>query len=206
MAKIKVLLIAASPRGTVPLDLSREFREIDEEVHRGTFRSDVELILVPGARPVDLLRKLNENRPQIVHFSSHGNPDEIVLESGDEEADAPNQAGAATRSTDDRDMKPIRPEDSESGTTGRARLRRSASMPLVNVLGSCDEGNLRMVVLNACHTRPQAEGADRGRRLRRQHEPDNHRPRGYQVRGVLLRGAGLWPLGAKGVRARGGAG
>ena len=47
----------------------------------------MELILVPGTRPVDLLRKLNENQPQVVHFSSHGNPDEIVLESGDEEAD-----------------------------------------------------------------------------------------------------------------------
>ena len=48
----------------------------------------MELILVPGTRPVDLLRKLNENQPQVVHFSSHGNPDEIILESGDEEADA----------------------------------------------------------------------------------------------------------------------
>ena len=28
---------------------------------------------------------------------------------------------------------------------------------LVNVLRSCDEGNLRLVVLNACHTRSQAE-------------------------------------------------
>ena len=44
----------------------------------------MELILVPGTRPVDLLRKLNENQPQVVHFSSHGSPDEIVLESGDE--------------------------------------------------------------------------------------------------------------------------
>ena len=32
MDKIKVLLFAANPRGTAPLDLPREFREIDEEV------------------------------------------------------------------------------------------------------------------------------------------------------------------------------
>ena len=37
MDKIKVLLFAANPRGTAPLDLPREFREIDEEVQRGTF-------------------------------------------------------------------------------------------------------------------------------------------------------------------------
>ena len=38
MDKIKVLLFAANPRGTAPLDLPREFREIDEEVRLGTFR------------------------------------------------------------------------------------------------------------------------------------------------------------------------
>ncbi len=57
MEKIKVLLFAANPRGTSPLDLPREFREIDDEVQRGPFRDAVELILVPGTRPVDLLRK-----------------------------------------------------------------------------------------------------------------------------------------------------
>jgi WD40 repeat protein len=157
MAKIKVLLFAANPRGTVRLDLSREFREIDEEVHRGMFRSDVELIFVPGARPVDLLRKLNENRPEIVHFSSHGNPDEIVLESGDEEADVARHPGVATRSADDRDMERIRPDASESGSTSQSPPQLISKSALVNVLRSCDEGNLRMVVLNACHTRPQAE-------------------------------------------------
>ena len=49
---IEVLLFAANPRGTAPY-LPREFREIDEEVRLGTFRSAVELILVPGTRPVD---------------------------------------------------------------------------------------------------------------------------------------------------------
>ena len=81
-------------RGTVPLDLPREFREIDEEVRLGAFRHAVELILVPGTRPVNLLRKLNENQPQVVHFSGHGNPDEIVLESGDE-ANAAGRSGTA---------------------------------------------------------------------------------------------------------------
>jgi hypothetical protein len=77
MDKIKILLFVANPYGTAPLDLSREFREIDEEVRFSTFRSAVDLILVPGTRPVDLLRKLNENQPHVVHFSSHGSPDEI---------------------------------------------------------------------------------------------------------------------------------
>src|SRR4029077_19845774 len=84
VGKIKVLLFAANPRGTDPLDLHREFREIDEEIRFGEFRDALELIIVPGTRLVDLLRKLNQAHPDIVHFSGHGNIDEeIVLESGE---------------------------------------------------------------------------------------------------------------------------
>src|SRR5271155_1760652 len=103
MEKIKVLLFAANPRGTQSLDLPREFREIDEEVRLGAFRSAVELILVPGTRPVDLLRKLNENQPQVVHFSSHGNPEEIILESGEGADEDSSPGGPILRSADERD-------------------------------------------------------------------------------------------------------
>jgi WD40 repeat protein len=157
METIKVLLFAANPLGTAPLDLPREFREIDEEVRMSPHRAAVELILVPGARPVDLLRKLNEYRPQVVHLSGHGEPDEIILESGDDEADHPGYARAPMRSTDERDMKSPRPGPVASGPTGDGQplgVRKSA---LVDILRSGDEGSLRLVVLNACHTRSQAE-------------------------------------------------
>jgi len=157
MEKIKVLLFAANPRGTTPLDLPREFREIDEEVRLSTFRSAVELVLVPGTRPVDLLRKLNENQPQVVHFSSHGNPDEIILESGEGEAEDSDPYGPGIRSADERDMKKVRPDEVQSGSTSQGQPQVVSKSALVNVLRSCDEGNLRLVVLNACSTRPQAE-------------------------------------------------
>src|SRR5271157_4528608 len=115
---IKVLLFAANPRGTAPLDLSREFREIDEEVRLSTFRSAVELILVPGTRPVDLLRKLNENQPQVVHFSSHGNPDELILESAEDEAEAAGPYRSSAPTADERDMKKVRPDEVESEDSG----------------------------------------------------------------------------------------
>ncbi len=57
MEKIKILLFAASPSGTDALDLNREFREIDEEIRQGEFGENLELILVPGARLVDFLRR-----------------------------------------------------------------------------------------------------------------------------------------------------
>jgi hypothetical protein len=115
---IKVLLFAANPRGTAPLDLPREFREIDQEVRLGAFRDAMELILVPGTRPVDLLRKLNECRPQVVHFSSHGSPEEILLEAESGQDEAPDRPGTSTRSIEGRDMKTIGRDEDEDAEAG----------------------------------------------------------------------------------------
>ena len=157
MAKIKVVLFSSNPAGSPPLDLAREFREIEEEVRLSTFRSAMELILVPGTRPVDLLRRLNENQPQVVHFSSHGSPDEIILESGDEDADSLNRASPGVQSTDERDMKKGVPAEVDSEGSIHGQARGLGKLALVSVLRSCNEGNLRLVVLNACNTRAQAE-------------------------------------------------
>jgi hypothetical protein len=59
MEKSAVLLLAANPRGTRPLDPPQESREIQAEVRLGDFRDALELGLVPGARPVDLRHKFN---------------------------------------------------------------------------------------------------------------------------------------------------
>jgi WD40 repeat protein len=163
--KIKVLVFAASPRGTDPLDLEREFREIEEEVRRATYREAVELILIPGARPVDLLRKLNENRPQVVHFSSHGNPAELVLESGEESDEFEKALVLIQRSQIDRDMILAQPGKSTEAC-GRpidreGSIQRVGKSALARVLRACDEGNLRLVVLNACQSRTQAEELSR---------------------------------------------
>jgi hypothetical protein len=157
MGKVKVLLFAANPQGTVPLDLPREFREIEEEIRLGAFHDAVELILVPGTRPVDLLRKLNENQPQIVHFSSHGTPAAILLESGEAERNAAGVPDADARSTDARNMKVVKPDVDSSGDPSNPHPHQLSKIALVNVLRSCDEGNLRLVVLNACDSRSQAE-------------------------------------------------
>jgi WD40 repeat protein len=157
METIKVLLFAANPQGTAPLDLAREFREIDEEVRMSPNRSALELILVPGTRPVDLLRKLNENRPQVVHFSSHGDPDAIVLESDELEADGSDLAGSSVRGADERDMKSVQPSGIETDSTSQGQPHGVSKSALVDVLRSCNEGNIRLMVLNACHTRLQAE-------------------------------------------------
>ena len=150
MEKIKVLLFAANPRGTDPLDLHRQFREIDEEIRLGKFRDAVELMIVPGTRLVDLLRRLNEHHPHIVHFSGHGNIDEeIILETVEGEPAFPDRTMSS-----ERDMERLEPVHHPSGDCSPRPLSKSA---LVDVLRACNEENIRVVVLNACHTRPQAE-------------------------------------------------
>ena len=150
VARIRVLLLAANPHGTDPLDLHREFREIDEEVRFGEFRDALELIMVPGTRLVDLLRKLNEVHPDIVHFSGHGNIDEeIVLESREGEPVTPDKT-----SSQDRDMRRLEPGHEVRQAASPKPLSKSA---LVDILKACNQGNIRVIVLNACHTRPQAE-------------------------------------------------
>ncbi len=151
VGKIKVLLFAANPRGSDPLDLNREFREIDQEIRFGKYRDALELVIVPGTRLVDLLRKLNEVHPNIVHFSGHGNIDEeIILESGQADLAGPE----SERRWPARDMRRLQPEDDAGGATAPMPLSKSA---LVDVLKACSDENIRVVVLNACHTRPQAE-------------------------------------------------
>jgi WD40 repeat protein len=146
MDKIKILLFSSNPPGTDPLDLNREFREIDEEIRYGEYRDGLELIYLPGARPVDLLRKLNKERPEIVHFSGHGTDGSIFLEA--DEAEDPHGA------------KPLRSgRDMQHANVGGTltdrpddRSRPVSQLGLADVLRSCDSGNIQVVVLNACHS------------------------------------------------------
>ena len=154
MQTIKILFFGASPRGTAPLDLTGEFREIDEEVSRGAYREALTLILVPGTRPVDLFRKLNENQPQVIHFSSHGNADEIIIEA--EVARTCDPLGMITRSTGDRDMELAGLVAAEGAGQAQHPAHAVSKSALVSVLRSCDNGNIRLIVLNACHTRSLA--------------------------------------------------
>jgi hypothetical protein len=150
-AKVKILLFAANPRGTDPLDLHREFREIDEEIRLGEFRDALDLNIVPGTRIVDLLRKLNEVHPSIVHFSGHGSiNEEIILES----SEGDNASRVSTRSSSARDMRPSEDAHDASEVCSPRLLSKSA---LVEVIKACNDENIRVVVLNACHTRSLAE-------------------------------------------------
>lgn len=72
MNKIKILFLAANPSNSNQLALDEEAREIANKIRSSDSRNSLILRTQWAVRPDDLLQKLNEEKPQIVHFSGHG--------------------------------------------------------------------------------------------------------------------------------------
>jgi hypothetical protein len=70
--KKTILFLAANPKNSTPLDLTREVKEIDEGLQRSQKRDKFQLEQVWAVTPGDVQRAMLDHRPQIVHFSGHG--------------------------------------------------------------------------------------------------------------------------------------
>lgn len=82
--KIKVVFLAASPVDQDRLRLDEEVREITQMIRASDYRDSVELISRWAVRPLDLLQILNEDKPQVLHFSGHGaDTGELVFQADD---------------------------------------------------------------------------------------------------------------------------
>ena len=68
----KILILAANPKGTSPLRLDEEVREIEAGLQRAKHRDQFILEQKWAVRPRDIQRALLDINPQIVHFSGHG--------------------------------------------------------------------------------------------------------------------------------------
>jgi CHAT domain-containing protein len=75
----RILFLAANPLTTSRLDLEEELRSVEAELRGVRFRDGIALITGHAVRPDDLVRLLREEKPTIVHFSGHGEPQGIVL-------------------------------------------------------------------------------------------------------------------------------
>jgi len=77
----KILIFAANPTNTNKLRLDKEVREIENSHKQAANREEVEIISKWAVRVDDLRRELLYHRPNIVHFSGHGEGDDgLVLE------------------------------------------------------------------------------------------------------------------------------
>ncbi|MBD2198439.1 MULTISPECIES: AAA-like domain-containing protein [Calothrix] len=68
----KILLLSANPRGSSPLRLGEEMREIKEGLKRSKNREQYSIDTVETVRYRDIHRAILEYEPQIIHFSGHG--------------------------------------------------------------------------------------------------------------------------------------
>ena len=116
MERIKVLFLAANPTDTNALQIDEEIRAIDAKIRASEYRDKLELISAWAVKTDDLLQKLNEHKPAIVHISGHGSMNNgIVL----------------------------------VGTDGKSIL---VSKQAIISLFSALKDNIRVVVLNTCHS------------------------------------------------------
>jgi hypothetical protein len=146
MTKIKILFLASDPFKTHALALDEEIRAIAAQLRSADYRDQLELVSAWAVGPDDLQQLLLEHRPHVVHFSGHG------------------ATGATINAQPPGPQGPVR----ELGVTERGHdaqlvLRGEKGDPqpvsqeaLVELLDAL-RGNIRVVVLNACHTKPQAE-------------------------------------------------
>ncbi|MDF5722876.1 MAG: PfkB family carbohydrate kinase [Rhizonema sp. PD37] len=75
----KILILAANPKGTTPLRLDEEVREIDAGLQRARHRERFILEQRWAVRSRDIRRAMLDFNPQIVHFSGHGTGDEGLV-------------------------------------------------------------------------------------------------------------------------------
>lgn len=75
----KILILAANPKGTTPLRLDEEVREIDAGLQRAKHREQFVLEQKWAVRPRDIQRTMLDLNPQIVHFSGHGTGDQGLV-------------------------------------------------------------------------------------------------------------------------------
>jgi len=76
----KILFFASNPKDVLPLSLDEEVRLIEMKIQASGNPDALSLISAWAVRPDDLIQKLNQHKPTIVHFSGHGTDvNELVL-------------------------------------------------------------------------------------------------------------------------------
>jgi CHAT domain-containing protein len=120
MQPITVLFLAANPRSTPQLAIDEEMRAIEQKVRASKHRDALIFQSAWAARPDDLLQRLNQHRPHVVHFSGHGSSEGLSF----------------------------------VGDDGQEKL---VSVQALRAVFSTLKDNIRLVVLNACYSRQQAQ-------------------------------------------------
>lgn len=85
--KLTVLLVTANPDADAPLRVDAEVRRVQEAIRGSKFAENVRVEYRPAADLKSILDGLNDLRPQVVHFSGHGNSAGLLTDTGKMQAD-----------------------------------------------------------------------------------------------------------------------
>jgi NTP pyrophosphatase (non-canonical NTP hydrolase) len=83
LARVRILIVHASPTDEVDLRVSTEVREIRAAIQLAGRQREIEIDDLPAATTDDLRRALLSKEYEIVHFAGHANSESIVLENRD---------------------------------------------------------------------------------------------------------------------------
>ena len=73
---VKILFFGANPRGTRPLRVDEEIREIQQTIRQGRERDSIQIETEWAVRPRDIAQALIDFQPHFVHFAGHGGGEE----------------------------------------------------------------------------------------------------------------------------------
>jgi hypothetical protein len=168
-AKTVILFLASDPTNATRLRLGEEQREIQEKLQLAKERDRFDLQTRLSVRPADLVQALLDIRPQVVHFSGHGEEREETRGRGEGETRREGEKG-------ERGVKLVQAKgadvasgaDAESAAEGGAiyleDARGQAQAVLAEALAALFKqfaDQVRCVVLNACYSEGQARAIAR---------------------------------------------
>jgi hypothetical protein len=84
--EVTVLFLASSPQDETQLRLDRETREIQKRMRTSGFPESIFIEWRLARQLPDLVQDLNEVRPNVLHFSGHGNDSALAFENEAEDA------------------------------------------------------------------------------------------------------------------------
>ena len=142
----KILILSANPKGTTPLRLDEEIREIKEGLRRAKLHDRFVIESSEACRYRDIRRAILDYEPQIVHFAGHG----II---GSPEQEMEHDRG-------ERKLSRVPEYATESGglvfedETGHEKLVDTEALA---ELFELFDDSLECVILNACYSEVQAK-------------------------------------------------
>jgi len=78
--RVKVLYLTANPDPKNPLRVDAEVRQVQDEIRGPIYRDNIAVEYRPAADLNSLMEGLNDHRPQIVHFSGHGDKGGVAVD------------------------------------------------------------------------------------------------------------------------------